>query len=85
MIADNTFAGVFFALLIWVPIVFFWVAVLVHLLKRSDLSGAAMAIWLVVIVVFPIVGSLVYFALQPRVSSAPADPLMHPPSQLPPH
>lgn len=85
MIADNTFAGVFFALLIWVPIVFFWVAVLVDIVRRPDLSGVAVAVWLLAIVLFPIIGSLVYFALRPRVSGAPAESMMHAQSQLPPH
>lgn len=51
MIADNTFAGVFFALLIWGPIVFLWVAALVDILRRRDLSGIAIAAWLLLVVV----------------------------------
>jgi hypothetical protein len=76
MVADNTFAGVFFAMLIWLPIVFLWVAVLIDIFRRADLSGVAMAVWLLAIIVFPIVGSLVYFAVRPRVSAAPAEAMM---------
>jgi ABC-type phosphate transport system permease subunit len=84
VVADNTFAGVFFALLIWVPIVFLWVAVLVDILKRKDLSGAAVAAWLLGVMIFPIVGSIIYFAFRPRVTEEPAESMMHSRAPFPP-
>jgi hypothetical protein len=72
MVADNTFAGVFFALLIWAPIMFLWVAALVDIFRRHDLSGVAIAAWLLLIVLLPIVGTLIYFIARPSVAGGPA-------------
>jgi hypothetical protein len=80
MVADDTFNGVFFAMLIWLPIVFLWVAVLVDIFRRHDLSGIAMAAWLLAIIVFPIIGALVYFAVRPAAAGAdvaPAESMVH--------
>ena len=80
MVANDTFIGVFFAMMIWLPIVFLWVAVLVDIFRRNDLSGIAMAAWLLAIIVFPIIGALVYFAVRPAAAGAdvaPTDSMMH--------
>ena len=77
MVADNTFAGVFFALLIWAPIIFLWVAVLVDIVRRRDLSGPAIAAWLIGIIVFPVIGAILYFAFRPRVSDDAAESMFH--------
>jgi hypothetical protein len=54
--------GVSFAqLLILLPIIFMWFAVLLHILRRHDLTGGKIAMWLILIIILPIVGSLIYF------------------------
>jgi phospholipase D-like protein len=75
MVAD-VFTASFLTLLFWLPLVFLWFAVLVDILRRRDLSGVAIAVWLVAIIVFPFVGAIVYFIRRPRVSDAPAEAMM---------
>jgi Phospholipase_D-nuclease N-terminal/Short C-terminal domain len=49
--------------LVVIPVTIMWVAIVVELFRRRDLSGRAKVGWLVVVFVFPILGSLVYVAV----------------------
>jgi hypothetical protein len=51
----------FIQLLVLLPIIFMWFAVLLHIVRRHDLSGGKIAMWLILIIILPIVGSLIYF------------------------
>lgn len=55
----------FFLLLIWIPIIFMWGFALVDLFRRDDLSGWAIAGWLLLIIVLPLLGVLFYFIFRP--------------------
>jgi hypothetical protein len=46
------------AVLVWI---FVWLLVASRILQRPDLSGTAKALWIVLILLFPLVGLLVYF------------------------
>jgi hypothetical protein len=60
------FWDVFFVLLIWLPIIFLWMAALADIVfRREDLSGWLTAGWLLFIIICPIIGSLVYFIVRP--------------------
>lgn len=54
-----------FSVMIWVGVVCAWVFALVDLFRRADLSGWAKAIWLVAILIFPLLGALVYYITRP--------------------
>ena len=69
MLAD--FWESFFLFLIFLPLVTLWAFALIDLFKRHDLSGGAKALWLVVIIVIPIFGALIYIAMRPSETSAP--------------
>jgi hypothetical protein len=54
------------ALVMWI---FVWLLVAIRVLRRDDLGAGGKALWIVVILVFPLVGLLVYFlwdASRPR-------------------
>ncbi len=51
--------------IIFLPIMFFWAFALVDLFRRDDLSGWMVALWIFVIVFFPIIGTLCYFIFRP--------------------
>jgi hypothetical protein len=56
------------ALVAWI---FVWFLVAVRVFRRDDLGAGGKALWIVVILVFPIVGLLVYFlwdAARPRTT-----------------
>jgi hypothetical protein len=47
-----------FALILWV---FVWLLVAVRVVRRDDLGVGGKLLWIVVILVFPLVGLLIYF------------------------
>jgi hypothetical protein len=56
------------ALVAWI---FVWFLVAVRVFRRDDIGAGGKALWIVVILVFPIVGLLVYFlwdAARPRTT-----------------
>ncbi len=58
-LAASTFVWVF----ILVPLLVVWAIALVDIVRRP-MSGKAKAVWIVVVVVFPFAGTLVYFLLR---------------------
>lgn len=58
-LAVSTFVWVF----ILVPLIVVWVIGVVDIVRRP-LSGMATAAWIAVVVIFPLVGTLVYFLLR---------------------
>jgi len=55
----------FFLLLIYVPLLLLWGAAIVDVFKRDDLRGVREAVWVVVIIALPLVGTLVYLISRP--------------------
>ncbi len=43
-----------------VPVTVLWIAIIVELFRRRDLSGVARASWLVILFVLPLIGALLY-------------------------
>lgn len=62
------FWDVFFLLLIWLPIVLLWTTAFIDILQRNDLSGGAIVGWMLLIIILPIVGSLIYFIARPAAA-----------------
>lgn len=50
-----------------IPLIVLWVAIVIDLFKRTDLSGLQIATWVVLLLIFPIVSALIYLAVRPRV------------------
>jgi MFS family permease len=73
LLAASTFLEVIFAGLIVAPIVILWIAAVVDLLRRGG-SGWRIAGFLLLILVFPVLGPLLYFVLRkPDMSPAGAE------------
>jgi Phospholipase_D-nuclease N-terminal len=62
-LATTTFLHVLFALMIAVPVVILWVAAVVDVLRRGG-AGLRIAAVLVLILIFPILGPLLYFVFR---------------------
>ena len=71
MFATSTFLEVMFGVLVVAPIVILWVAAVVDLLRRGG-SGVRIAGFLLLILVFPLLGPLLYFVLR-KPDMTPAD------------
>jgi type VI protein secretion system component VasK len=65
MLAEIGFWEGFFLLLIWIPLIFLWAFALVDLFQREDLSGWAVAAWLILIILLPLLGVFFYFLFRP--------------------
>jgi hypothetical protein len=56
--------------LIGVVVIVMWVLALVSIIgRRHSMSGGKLAAWLIVVLVFPVVGTLVYFLVNGAASS----------------
>lgn len=70
LIATSTFLQVTFALLLVVPVMILWVAAVVDVIRRGQ-SGLKIAAVLVLILIVPVLGPLLYFILRkPEPQSA---------------
>ena len=73
LFAASTFLEVIFAVLIVAPIVILWIAAVVDLLRRGG-SGWRIAGFLLLILVFPVLGPVLYFVMRkPDMSPAGAE------------
>jgi hypothetical protein len=68
-----TFWGLFFLLLIWIPLTTLWVFTLIDLFGRSEVSGAAKGLWAIAIVLLPLFGMLIYFITFETTGSTTAE------------
>lgn len=62
-LATSTFVQVLFAAMIIVPVVILWVAAVVDVFRHGH-SGLKVAAMLVLILILPLLGPLIYFALR---------------------
>lgn len=63
--ADIGFWQGFLLILIFLPLVFMWGFTLVDIFQRDDLSGWAIALWVIFVIFLPLIGMLVYFIVRP--------------------
>jgi hypothetical protein len=61
------FWGAFFLMLIFIPLIMLWVFTLMDIFQRSDLSGWAKALWVILVLILPIFGMLIYFIVRPTL------------------
>jgi hypothetical protein len=70
LLATSTFLQVLFAMMIAVPVIILWIAAVADVIRRGG-SGLRIAAVLVLILVVPILGPLLYFVFR-RPESGPA-------------
>lgn len=46
-----------------IPVTVIWIAVLIELFRRRDISAGARVAWLLFILVFPLIGAVIYLAI----------------------
>jgi hypothetical protein len=56
----------FLLVFIAIPLIVLWVAIVIDLFRRTDLSGLKIATWVVLLLIFPVVSALIYLAVRPR-------------------
>src|SRR5438105_4415787 len=62
VLADGglTFWGVFWLLLIYIPLLLIWGFALVDIFRRDDLDGWMKVLWVAVVILVPFFGTLIY-------------------------
>jgi hypothetical protein len=68
LLATSTFLQVMFAMLVAMPIVILWVAAVVDVVRHGR-SGLKIAGVLVLILVLPILGPILYFIFRPETAT----------------
>jgi predicted membrane channel-forming protein YqfA (hemolysin III family) len=57
-----------FVLLFWCMAIWIFIVVFADILRRADIGGGAKALWILLIVVLPIFGALIYIISRPRIT-----------------
>ncbi len=52
----------------WIALIAMFIMVFADIFRRNDLSGLAKAMWILLLVVFPLVGVLIYVIVRPRMT-----------------
>jgi hypothetical protein len=66
-----TWWQVFILVAVAIPLMVLWVAIIIDLFRRSDLSGLKIATWVVLLLIFPFIAAITYLVVRPRA------PLFH--------
>lgn len=56
-------------LFFWFMFIWIFITLFADIFRRNDMSGASKAIWLVLLVVLPFLGSLIYILMRPKVTA----------------
>ena len=60
-----SFWDFFWLLLIWLPLIMLWSFALIDIFRRDDLKGWLKALWVVIVIVLPFFGTLIYLIARP--------------------
>ena len=70
--ATLTFWDVIFSMIaffFWFMLIWIFIAVFADIFRRRDLSGGMKAVWLIVLVILPFLGALIYLIARPKVTA----------------
>jgi hypothetical protein len=59
-----SFWNTFFLLLIYIPLIMVWGFAVLDIFRRDDIHGGAKALWLVVVIFLPFIGTLIYLIMR---------------------
>ncbi len=64
----GDFLGLMLALFFWFAVLWLFIVVFGDVFRRNDLSGMGKAVWILLIVLFPLLGVLVYVIVRPTMT-----------------
>ena len=59
-----SFWNAFFLLLIYIPLIMVWGFAVLDIFRRDDIHGGSKALWLVVVIFLPFIGTLIYLIMR---------------------
>jgi hypothetical protein len=65
LLADIGFVGTLLLFIIFSALIILWIFVLIDLFRRGDLEWWHKALWLLLIIILPFFGALIYIAARP--------------------
>jgi hypothetical protein len=71
MVADSSFGDFLWAMLVfyfWIIVIMMFIRIFADIFRRNDISGGAKAGWLVLIVLVPFLGILIYMIARPKMT-----------------
>jgi predicted membrane channel-forming protein YqfA (hemolysin III family) len=57
------------AFFFWFAFIWIFISLFADIFRRNDLSGGMKALWVLVLVVLPFIGALIYIATRPKVTA----------------
>jgi uncharacterized membrane protein len=57
-----------FVFFLWIQVIFIFIRVFADIFHRRDLSGAAKVGWIILLVVLPFLGALIYMIARPKMT-----------------
>jgi hypothetical protein len=57
------------ALFFWFMAIWIFVAIFGDIFRRNDLTGAMKAVWIIVLIILPFLGALIYMVARPKVTA----------------
>ncbi len=61
----NWFWHVLWICLVVIPVTLLWVSCLIDIIMRSDLSGWSKVLWVLIVLIIPLFGALIYLIARP--------------------
>jgi hypothetical protein len=53
----------------WFMFIWIFIAIFADIFRRNDISGGTKAIWILVLVILPFLGALIYMVMRPKVTA----------------
>ncbi len=61
-----SFLAFFFLLVIWIGLFLTWSISIWDIFRRHDLGGGAKALWFVLVIIIPFIGTVIYLLMRPK-------------------
>jgi hypothetical protein len=71
VLAEWSFGDVLWAMIVfffWFMFIWMFIAVFADIFRRNDISGGVKAGWIILIVILPLIGILIYMIARPRMT-----------------
>ena len=71
VLAETTFLDVFWYSILfffWIMAIWIFIAIFGDIFRRNDLSGGWKAIWILLLILLPFLGALIYVISRPKVT-----------------
>jgi len=71
VLADYSFGDVLWSMVVfffWFMLIWMFIAVFADIFRRNDIHGGAKAGWIILIVLLPFIGILIYMIARPRMT-----------------